>query len=194
MTSSKSGYHMASSRLQGGGASLAPTPTHPHQLSREHSKEDIETAESLSSLNHAHSQDRRSAFTPMNPPSSSSAPPPAQSRADAALPERPASAKPDRDHVGEYHSLDDTVQYQRQREEEEEEERRQRQSESRQATSTSPQRLGPPQPNTAPISGQICRYEFFFFSTSVHVDTQEREHGHGFTYPHALPIHPRGEP
>lgn len=34
-----------------GGTSLAPTPTHPHHLSRESSKEELEMAESLRRLN-----------------------------------------------------------------------------------------------------------------------------------------------
>lgn len=34
-----------------GGTSLAPTPTHPHHLSREPSREDVEMAEQLSQLN-----------------------------------------------------------------------------------------------------------------------------------------------
>jgi hypothetical protein len=41
-------------RSGGGGTSLAPTPTLPHHLSREPSKEDIEMAQNLSLLNHAH--------------------------------------------------------------------------------------------------------------------------------------------
>jgi hypothetical protein len=37
-----------------GGTSLAPTPTHPHYLSRETSKDELEMAESLRRLNQAH--------------------------------------------------------------------------------------------------------------------------------------------
>ncbi|KAF2677154.1 hypothetical protein K458DRAFT_350683 [Lentithecium fluviatile CBS 122367] len=37
-----------------GGTSLAPTPTHPHHLSREPSREDVEMAEQLSQLNQSH--------------------------------------------------------------------------------------------------------------------------------------------
>jgi GATA-binding protein len=37
-----------------GGTSLAPTPTHPHFLSREASKDELDMAESLQRLNHVH--------------------------------------------------------------------------------------------------------------------------------------------
>jgi hypothetical protein len=37
-----------------GGTSLAPTPTHPHHLSREASRDELEMAESLQRLNQAH--------------------------------------------------------------------------------------------------------------------------------------------
>lgn len=42
-----------------GGTSLAPTPTHPHQLSRETSKDELEMAESLRLLNQTHDQKPR---------------------------------------------------------------------------------------------------------------------------------------
>ncbi|USP78937.1 transcription factor Sre1 [Curvularia clavata] len=41
-----------------GGTSLAPTPTHPHQLSRETSKDELEMAESLRLLNQTHDQQK----------------------------------------------------------------------------------------------------------------------------------------
>lgn len=37
-----------------GGTSLAPTPTHPHHLSRETSRDELDMAESLRLLNQAH--------------------------------------------------------------------------------------------------------------------------------------------
>ncbi|KAK7187523.1 GATA zinc finger [Paraphaeosphaeria sporulosa] len=43
-----------------GGTSLAPTPTHPHHLSREPSREDVEMAEQLSQLNQV--QDNRTSI------------------------------------------------------------------------------------------------------------------------------------
>ena len=43
---------------ESGGTSLAPTPTHPHQLSRETSKDELEMAESLRLLNQTHDQQK----------------------------------------------------------------------------------------------------------------------------------------
>jgi GATA-binding protein len=47
-----------------GGTSLAPTPTHPHHLSRETSKDELEMAESLRLLNQAHEHHRPRTETP----------------------------------------------------------------------------------------------------------------------------------
>ncbi|KAF2736150.1 hypothetical protein EJ04DRAFT_490433 [Polyplosphaeria fusca] len=82
-----------SNMSSGGGTSLAPTPAHPHQLSREPSNEDIEMAESLRLLNS--SQD------------------PGASRI-GPTDEKPAPVCPSDAHTPEiYHSLDDTLHYQR---------------------------------------------------------------------------------
>ncbi|KAF3003589.1 putative electron transfer flavoprotein subunit [Curvularia kusanoi] len=54
-----------------GGTSLAPTPTHPHHLSRESSKEELEMAESLRRLNQvqdAHTQNTGSPSKEQQPP------------------------------------------------------------------------------------------------------------------------------
>jgi hypothetical protein len=48
-----------------GGTSLAPTPTHPHHLSREASKDELEMAESLQRLTQAHDHTSRTA-TPLH--------------------------------------------------------------------------------------------------------------------------------
>ncbi|RAQ99518.1 gata factor srep [Stemphylium lycopersici] len=47
-----------------GGTSLAPTPTHPHHLSRETSKDELEMAESLRLLNQAHEHHKPRTETP----------------------------------------------------------------------------------------------------------------------------------
>ncbi|OCK83690.1 hypothetical protein K432DRAFT_290583 [Lepidopterella palustris CBS 459.81] len=120
----------------GGGASLAPTPTHPHQLSRQPSKEDLEMAENLNLLNH--SQDRQTTRRDSN------------TRTDAVSPagtDGPSTNSPgNATEISEYHSLDDTLSYQ------------QRTSQSEKdspqtATAAMQQR---PQASNAPIIGQIC--------------------------------------
>ncbi|KAF1964637.1 hypothetical protein BU23DRAFT_491929 [Bimuria novae-zelandiae CBS 107.79] len=71
-----------------GGTSLAPTPTHPHHLSREPSREDVEMAEQLRQLNQV--QDTRVSRVPS----------PSQAQ---------QSATPPLTHASEiYHSLDDS--------------------------------------------------------------------------------------
>ncbi|KAH7395196.1 hypothetical protein DE146DRAFT_99649 [Phaeosphaeria sp. MPI-PUGE-AT-0046c] len=50
-----------------GGTSLAHTPTHPHHLSRETSKDELEMAESLRRLNQAHDHQGQRAVTPFQP-------------------------------------------------------------------------------------------------------------------------------
>jgi GATA-binding protein len=47
-----------------GGTSLAPAPTHPHHLSREASKDELEMAESLQRLNQAHDHHLARTATP----------------------------------------------------------------------------------------------------------------------------------
>ncbi|KAF2747906.1 hypothetical protein M011DRAFT_494237 [Sporormia fimetaria CBS 119925] len=78
-----------------GGTSLAPMPTHPHHLSREPSREDIEMAENLSLLNNA--QDR----------------PPSRTQSREQEPESTKSSQqssPAQEEPSEiYHSLEDAV-------------------------------------------------------------------------------------
>ncbi|KAF2829318.1 hypothetical protein CC86DRAFT_437087 [Ophiobolus disseminans] len=72
-----------------GGTSLAPTPTHPHHLSRETSKDELEMAESLRRLNQAHDSHTSRTATP--------------SHAQRPVP----SHDDDRSEI--YHSLEDAV-------------------------------------------------------------------------------------
>jgi hypothetical protein len=120
----------------GGGASLAPTPAHPHQLSRQPSKEDLEMAENLNLLNH--SQDRHSTRRNSN------------MRTDAAnstVTEAQCANSPgNAPEISEYHSLEDTLNYQRASQPE--------QSPTQAATAAMQQRS---QVSNAPITGQICR-------------------------------------
>jgi hypothetical protein len=110
-----------------GGTSLAPTPTHPHHLSREPSREDIEMAQNLSLLNH--SQDS-------NQPRMASAPK-AQQSGDA-----PEGQSPEI-----YHSLEDTLAFQQSEQPEEA---------PTPATLASTSRTGAGGAN-APLTGQVCR-------------------------------------
>ena len=89
---------MTSALSAAGGTSLAPVPAHPHQLSREPSKEDLEMAEQLKMLNHA--QDRHP--MPRDPQ--------ARSESSVSAPEIITGAPSPAD-ISEYHSLDDTLQY-----------------------------------------------------------------------------------
>ncbi|KAL5114793.1 GATA type transcriptional activator of nitrogen-regulated proteins [Pleosporales sp. CAS-2024a] len=57
-----------------GGTSLAPTPTHPHHLSREASKDELDMAESLQRLNQAHDHPQSRTATPSNTQRPGSAP------------------------------------------------------------------------------------------------------------------------
>lgn len=50
-----------------GGTSIAPTPTHPHHLSREASKDEMDMAESLRRLEHAHEPRSPRTATPSHP-------------------------------------------------------------------------------------------------------------------------------
>jgi GATA-binding protein len=54
-----------------GGTSFAPTPTHPHHLSREASKDEMEMAESLRRLNQAPESHPSRTATPAHAPRSS---------------------------------------------------------------------------------------------------------------------------
>ncbi|KAH7068783.1 hypothetical protein BKA63DRAFT_494245 [Paraphoma chrysanthemicola] len=72
-----------------GGTSLAPTPTHPHHLSREASKDEHEMAESLRRLNQAHDNHVARTSTPSQPGQSE------------------AAQEDDRSEI--YHSLEDAV-------------------------------------------------------------------------------------
>jgi GATA-binding protein len=72
-----------------GGTSLAPTPTHPHHLSREASKDELEMAESLRRLNQAHDSQLSRTATPSH----------------AQRPEPPQ--EDERSEI--YHSLEDAV-------------------------------------------------------------------------------------
>lgn len=72
-----------------GGTSLAPTPAHPHHLSRESSRDELEMAESLRRLNQAHEAHLKRTVTP---------------------PQEQAPATPQEDSRSEiYHSLEDAV-------------------------------------------------------------------------------------
>ncbi|KAH8728644.1 hypothetical protein GQ44DRAFT_737352 [Phaeosphaeriaceae sp. PMI808] len=75
--------------LSSGGTSLAPTPTHPHHLSRETSKDEIEMAESLQRLNQAHDKHVPRTVTPSHAQQPS------------------ASQEEERSEI--YHSLEDAV-------------------------------------------------------------------------------------
>lgn len=80
-----------------GGTSLAPTPTHPHHLSREPSREDVEMAEQLSQLNRAQE--------PHTPRTTS---PPATFSSTAASTSAAAPSPPGKTSEI-YHSLEDTL-------------------------------------------------------------------------------------
>lgn len=83
---------------RGGGTSLAPTPTHPHHLSREPSREEVEMAEQLSQLNRVQE--------PHTPRTAS--PPATHSSAMASASVANAMSSPGK--VPEiYHSLEDTI-------------------------------------------------------------------------------------
>lgn len=51
-----------------GGTALAPTPTHPHHLSRETSRDELDMADSLRLLNQAHEHQKPSVETPSQEP------------------------------------------------------------------------------------------------------------------------------
>jgi len=111
-----------------GGTSLAPTPTHPHQLSREPSREDVEMAKQLSQLNQA--QDSHMPRT--TSPSQSHRP---SQDSPAQTPEI-------------YHSLEDSLPMR---------ESEQPEQPSVPATPTSFISSGAPSGNVL-ITGQVCRY------------------------------------
>lgn len=109
-----------------GGTSLAPTPTHPHQMSREPSKEDIEMAENLSLLNSSQEPKRQ--------------------RPGSAAPGQQSVASPREENSEIYHSLEDTLHFQR--------------NEPDHAPSPAPTTSlaqGSVEHGNAPITGQVCR-------------------------------------
>ncbi|KAF2467625.1 uncharacterized protein BDR25DRAFT_61397 [Lindgomyces ingoldianus] len=109
-----------------GGTSLAPTPAHPHQLSREPSREDIEMAENLNLLNHSRES---------NPP---------------RLPESGAQGQqvssPQDQNSEIYHSLEDTLHFQQSEPPEQP---------PTPATTTS-MAPGSAVGGNAPVTGQVC--------------------------------------
>ncbi|PVH97316.1 hypothetical protein DM02DRAFT_644267 [Periconia macrospinosa] len=117
-----------------GGTSLAPTPTHPHQLSREPSREDVEMAEQLSQLNRA-----QEPHTPRtaSPPATYSSATASASAATATSPGKTPEI---------YHSLEDTL--------------RLRATEQSEQTlrSDTPSSLPPPSMSggSAAMVGQVC--------------------------------------
>ncbi|KAF2703611.1 hypothetical protein K504DRAFT_174112 [Pleomassaria siparia CBS 279.74] len=109
-----------------GGTSLAPTPTHPHHLSREPSREDIEMAENLSLLNHSqHSNTSRTASLPQR---------------------RQSDTAPEGQSPEIYHSLEDTLAFQQ---------GGQPEDAPTPATTASSAQTNPTGPN-APLTGQVC--------------------------------------
>lgn len=121
-----------STAVSSGGTSLAPTPTHPHQLSQEPSQEDIEMAENLNMLNHA--QDRHAVTR--DP----------KTRNDTENEGQAATSPGNDSGISEYHSLDDTLHFQQTT-----------QSEQSPGSTSTPNMPNTPQPSNAPITGQICR-------------------------------------
>jgi hypothetical protein len=111
-----------------GGTSLAPTPTHPHHLSREPSKEDIEMAQNLSLLNH--SQDSN------------------QPRMEPAPQAQQSGAAPEGRSPEIYHSLEDTLAFQQSEQPEEA---------PTPATLASTSRTSAGGGANAPLTGQVCR-------------------------------------
>ncbi|OCL08607.1 glucocorticoid receptor-like (DNA-binding domain), partial [Glonium stellatum] len=128
---------MSAAISAGGGASLAPTPAHPHQLSRQPSKEDLEMAENLNLLNH--SQDRHPTRRDSN------------TRTDAANSAvsdgQSANSPVNAPEISEYHSLEDTLNYQRPSQPE------QSPTQTAAAAAAMQQRA---QTSNAPVTGQIC--------------------------------------
>ncbi|ORY16773.1 hypothetical protein BCR34DRAFT_622234 [Clohesyomyces aquaticus] len=110
-----------------GGTSLAPTPTHPHQLSRNPSREDIEMAENLHLLNHSRES---------NPPR------PSESDAQGHQP----TSSPQEQNPEIYHSLEDTLAFQQSEPPEQA---------PTHATTTS-MAPGSGLGGNAPVTGQVC--------------------------------------
>jgi GATA-binding protein, other eukaryote len=147
---------MSSHHLPSGAASLAPTPVLPHHLSREPSREDLEMAESLSSLNNARTtQDRHMSAAQVQQMQHQQ---PNFAAQEIRQIENGIFQSQQHEHdpigrssavergVSEYHSLADTMQYQRPREEE-----------TISPTSSAPaQTKRPLAVNNAPFTGQIC--------------------------------------
>lgn len=118
-----------------GGTSLAPTPTHPHQLSREPSREEVEMAEQLSQLNRA-----------QEPQTPRTASPPGNKSPDTASASAATATSPGKSPEI-YHSLEDTL--------------RLRANEQPEQTlrPNTPSSFPPPSMNggNAAITGQVCR-------------------------------------
>jgi hypothetical protein len=74
-----------------GGTSLAPTPTHPHHLSRESSREELEMAESLRRLNQVQSTHMSNTGSPLREQQQQPGTPPDDQKSEI------------------YHSLEDAV-------------------------------------------------------------------------------------
>jgi hypothetical protein len=121
-----------------GGTSLAPTPTHPHQLSRETSRDELEMAESLRLLNqtHDHQKPREEAVSQDQQQQQQQQPQPVHVQEDQ------------RSEI--YHSLEDAVPI--------------ADGPPTPSTTASLQipNMNYEAPN-APITGQICRYVFLRF-------------------------------
>ncbi|KAF2268789.1 hypothetical protein CC78DRAFT_353099 [Lojkania enalia] len=127
-----------------GGTTLAPTPTHPHQLSQEPSKEDIEMAENLSLLNSS-SQDpnpHRIQATAQEQEQQQQQP----QQQQPLPPPPPPSKSPRQENSGIYHSLEDTLHFQRREQPE--------QPQSPAAVGSIPQMSV--EGGNAPVSGQVC--------------------------------------
>lgn len=133
-----------STPLSNGGATLAPTPTHPHHLSRQPSKEDLELAENLNLLNHSHER----------PPASREADTQPENTSDPS----PNGVEKKNDSVSEYHSLEDTLNYQSGLQNNQPEEQHSQPTQMAQPTlstptSTARRSLGA----STPVNGQVCK-------------------------------------
>ena len=122
-----------------GGAQVAPPPTFAHQLSKQPSNQDIESAQLLERLHNDQGPSRRE--TSHTEATSAAAPVAAQS-------ERlnPSERKPEVIDVTEYHALEDSLRH------------------AQDPASSSPGQppnvlIARQQMNNAPITGQICRYQ-----------------------------------
>jgi len=120
----------------GGGTSLAPTPTHAHQLSREPSNQDLESAALLERLHNDLGPSRREPAQAV--PVSAAPPAPTEQRPSAP------DSRPQPVEVSEYHALEDTLRYSQD-------------APPSQQPQTPNILHARQQVNNAPITGQICR-------------------------------------